>query len=351
MNDLRILPPTVDLESKPVLKQCLAARAALAELRLAVRLLSEPAVLKPLLRLEATHSFAIDGMAVGPTSPQAGAYEHALNHGFATLAEAPLSICLAATLCRLLSTAGRDCGLALSASASREPAALYLSPHQRALLDNWERFLAEPGELDPVVRMAVQHYQLQAIHAFGDASGRTGRVVSVLCLIQDKVLDFPSLNLSRFLLANRDSYARLFSRVAAGEWEPWLLYMLEATTAASAWSSRKIHAIRALMAATAAHIRAQAPRLYSRQLVELIFIEPYCRIGNLVASGIAERHGASTLLKELVRLDVLVEERRWRDKIFLNRTYLDLICSDDSAAPPSPGLVVCAASVSRVPSP
>jgi len=109
------------------------------------------------------------------------------------------------------------------------------------LLLDWQPFRHVPGNLATVVRMAVQHTQLQAVAPFAAASGRAGCRLSVLGLVKGGVLDQPNRNLSRALRHSRGSYARFFARVAShGEWEPWLLYMLKATEVASIWSSQKI---------------------------------------------------------------------------------------------------------------
>ena len=154
----------------------------------------------------------------------------------------------------------------------------------------------------------------------------------------------PTLYLSRHVLRTRGEYYRLLSRVTShGEWEPWLLYMLAATEVTSSWTNQKIRAIRALMDATVQYVRTSAPKVYSREFVELIFTQPYCRIANVVERGIAERHRASTYLKELVKLGVLVEERKWRDKIFLHRKYLDVLFSDEHTFAPYPNADTLAA--------
>jgi hypothetical protein len=90
------------------------------------------------------------------------------------------------------------------------------------------------------------------------------------------------------------------------------------------------------MDATVGYIRDGAPKVYSRELVDLIFTQPYCRIGNLVDRGIAERHRASAQLKELVRLGVLEEERQWREKIYLHRKYLDVLFGEEHTFEPYP---------------
>ena len=113
------------------------------------------------------------------------------------------------------------------------------------------------------------------------------------------------------------------------EWEPWTLYMLTAAEVTAVWTNLKIRAIRNLMDHAAEHMRLGAPKIYSRDLIELIFTMPYCRIANVVERGIAKRQAASTYLKALVDIGMLVEEKSGRDKLFLHRKYLDLLSGDE----------------------
>ena len=113
------------------------------------------------------------------------------------------------------------------------------------------------------------------------------------------------------------------------EWEPWTLYMLTAAEVTAVWTNLKIRAIRKLMDHSAEHMRLGAPKIHSRDLIELIFTMPYCRIANVVERGIAKRQAASTYLKALVDIGMLVEEKSGRDKLFLHRKYLDLLSGDE----------------------
>lgn len=357
-NDLPLLPPAVEIETKIVLKRCVAARAALAELRLAGHLIPDQSVLiNSIPLLEAKDSSEIENIVTTndalfrevslgdgdatPATKEAAQYRTALYQSFQALKARPVSTRLAVEVCRVVTGKGYDVRQTPSTTLknSHTGEIVYTPPvgesRLRELLANWERFINEQQELDPLVRMAVQHYQFEAIHPFADGNGRTGRILNVLCLIQDGVLDLPTLYLSRQILRSRGDYYRLLSRVTShGEWEPWILYMLSATEVTSSWTNQKIRAIRALMDATASYIRLGAPKIYSRELVELIFTQPYCRIGSLVERGIAERHTASTYLKKLVALSVLQEEKLWRDKLFLHRKYLDLLSGEEHTFEP-----------------
>ena len=160
----------------------------------------------------------------------------------------------------------------------------------RQLLANWERFLHDPTDLDPLVRMAIAHYQFEAIHPFTDGNGRTGRVLNTLFLVEQGLLSRPILYLSRYINIHRAEYYLLLLDVTrADAWEPWILYVLEGVEETAAWTTAKIEAIRRLQEETLQFVRARAPRTWQRRLIDLVFEHPYCRIADVVEAGIAER--------------------------------------------------------------
>lgn len=139
------------------------------------------------------------------------------------------------------------------------------------------------------------------------------------------LLTLPILYLSRYINGHRADYYRLLQQVTAQQnWEEWLLYILEGIEATATATTNKIATIRALETHTREHIQQRLPKLYSHELVELIFTQPYCRIGNLVDSGIAKRQAASKYLKELASIDVLVETQVGREKLFIHPRLLEL---------------------------
>jgi Fic family protein len=149
----------------------------------------------------------------------------------------------------------------------------------RALLANWERFLHDAGDdagdLDPLVRQAAGHYQFKAIHPFEDGNGRTGRILNLLFLVEQGLLASPVLYLSRAIIRTKADYYRLLLDVTArGAWAPWVLYMLGAIDETARWTTGKIKAMRELLRAATAFVRAKAPEIYSRELIEVIFAQP-----------------------------------------------------------------------------
>jgi len=205
----------------------------------------------------------------------------------------------------------------------------------RDLLANWERFLHEQTDLDPLVRMAVGHYQFEAIHPFTDGNGRTGRVINTLYLIEAGLLDLPILYLSRHVIAHKADYYGLLLAVTRDDaWEPWLLFMLQAVAETSRWTTRKIAGIRKLVEHTSEHVRTRLPKIYTRELVDVIFEQPYCRIGNLVDKGIARRQAASRYLHDLAGLGVLREMPVGKEKLFVHPKLLELLGGDSCAFEP-----------------
>jgi Fic family protein len=196
----------------------------------------------------------------------------------------------------------------------------------RDMLANWEQFLHDATDVDPLIRMAVAHYQFEAIHPFIDGNGRTGRVLNLLYLVDQKLLDIPVLYLSRYIIQNRARYYELLLDVTISQnWEGWILYMLDAVRETASWTTAKIAAIRDLLDKTAESIREELPRIYSRELVEAIFAQPYSRIGNLVDAGLGQRQTVSQYLKALSDIGVLEERRSGREKLFINSALLAVL--------------------------
>ena len=177
--------------------------------------------------------------------------------------------------------------------------------------------------------MAVAHYQFEAIHPFTDGNGRTGRILNILYLVQEELLSLPILYLSRYIISHKnDYYANLLGVTRGQGWETWVLYMLDAVTSTAKWTTYKIIAIRDLADHTAEHVREQLPKIYSRELVDTIFQQPYCRISNLVDADIAKRQTASAYLKKLVSIGVLIERQIGRERLFVHPKLIQLVSEE-----------------------
>ncbi len=348
-NELPELPPKVDLESRAVLKACIGARAAVAELKQAGRLLpNQDVLINTIPLLEARASSEIENIvtttdelfkfaqadreARDPATKEALRYRTALRRGVESLKKRPLVTATAVDVCRTLLGIDLDVrrvpGTALLNEATGE--VVYTPPEGEALLRrllaNWERFLHDAEGVDPMIRMAVGHYQFEAIHPFTDGNGRTGRILNLLFLVEQGLLDLPILYLSRAVIRTKADYYRLLLEVTtAGAWEEWILYLLGAVEETARWTTERIQAIRRLMEETADYVRKEAFGAYSHELVELIFVQPYCRIKNVVDAGIAKRQTAAVYLKRLRDIGVLEEVKVGREKLFVNPRLMRLL--------------------------
>lgn len=207
----------------------------------------------------------------------------------------------------------------------------------RHLLDNLEEYLDRgAGELDPLIAMAVAHYQFESIHPFYDGNGRTGRVLNILYLVQKGLLDLPVLYLSRYIIRNRPRYYDLLQRVRTeGAWAEWVTFMLQGVRETSTATCGLIAEIRKLLDETIETCRRELPRaMYSKELVELLFVQPYTRIEHLVGRGLAERRTASKYLKQLEAIGVLASRKVWRDTIYINRRLYALLTEQDPGTTP-----------------
>jgi Fic family protein len=356
-NDLPELPPATELETRAVLKASISARAALAELGAVASIIPDPAILIntiPMLEARASSEIenivtttdqlfrsAVDEVSADPATKEALRYRTAIWRGSELLRSRPLSTNLAVAICTTLrgidTTVRRIPGTTLRNVASG--AAVYTPPdgeeRLRRLLANWEKFLHEQDQLDPLVRMAVSHYQFEAIHPFEDGNGRTGRILNLLFLVESSLLRDPILYLSGAIIRTKNDYYRLLLEVTTDDrWEPWVLYLLNLIEETSRSTTAKIRAMRQLLDAATDHVRNKAPKIYSRELIDTIFEQPYCRIANLVKAGIAKRQTASEYLSQLSDIGVLTPLQVGRDKLFLHRALLDLLASDTHQARP-----------------
>jgi len=227
-NDLPLLPPEVDIESKEILKKCIIARSALAALKQAGELIPNPTVLiNTIPLLEAKVSSEIENIVTTTdklfqfasgneekadhATKETLRYRQALYQGYLAIQERPVCTSTAIAVCRTLRDIQVDIrkvpGTALANDATGE--VIYTPPEGETIirnkLANWERFVNVNPNIDPLIRMAIMHYQFEAIHPFSDGNGRTGRILNLLLLIQEELLDIPVCPASTIISLN-DNY-------------------------------------------------------------------------------------------------------------------------------------------------
>jgi len=265
-NQLPPLPPAADIvDSVAVLKACIPACAALAELKQAGALLPNQGLLINLLPLlEAKDSseieniittsdklfqYAQEGSQANPATKEALRYRTALYEGFTRLKQRPLCTSTGIEICSTLKGAQMDVrkvpGTVIA--NSRRAEIIYTPPvgekQIRDLLSNWEKFLRADDGLDPLIKMTISHYQFEAIHPFHDGNGRTGHILNILYLIEQDLLTLPILYLSRYIVQHKADYYALLNGVTKdGDWQAWIIYMLTGVTEMAQWTTTKIAA-------------------------------------------------------------------------------------------------------------
>ena len=354
-NELPDLPPPLELiETADILKQCIKARVALAELKQAAELIPNSAVLvNALPLLEARASSEIENIVTttdklfefadiaedkaDAATKEALRYRTALYEGSKMVQRGMLTTDMAIHICSTVKGMELDLraepGTTLKSRMTGE--VIYTPPVGQKLLqtklDNWADFMHSSSEIDPLVRMAVQHYQFEAIHPFADGNGRTGRILNILFLVQLGLLNSPILYLSRYIIQNKAAYYRLLKNVTyEQDWTAWIMFILEGVEETCTWTTDKIKAIRELMEHTAEYTQRKLPKIYTWELVELLFKQPYCRIGNLVDAGIAKRQTASVYLKQLCEIGILREIKSGRENIFVHPKYIELLSGEEN---------------------
>ena len=351
-NDLPLLPPPGELETKAVLKKAIAANKALAELKGAGELIPDQSLLIQAIGLqeaklsseienivttndELYRAFADDGQRTNPHTKEVLRYKDALWHGFKSLKEdkRPLSTRLFEELFQIIkdTSAGvrRTPGTKL---ANPRGEIIYTPPEGETIirdkLANLENFLYADNDLDPLIKLAVMHYQFEAIHPFTDGNGRTGRILNILYLIETGLLDIPVLYLSRHIIDNKGAYYAGLKQITEDQaWESWVLYMLDAIEQTARATRERILGIRNLMHEGIERVKREAPKVYSKDLLELLFRQPYCKIRFLEGAGIAQRKTASQYLRELEKIGMLTPVKAGREVYYLNTPLLKLLVS------------------------
>nr|WP_283242126.1 Fic/DOC family N-terminal domain-containing protein [Gordonia araii] len=342
------MPPAgLDLEPKQVLKATIEARTALATLAQAGQLLPNPNILihaVPLLEAQASSEIEnivttadelfkhADSGGGDHATKEALRYRTALFAGVEAIRKRPLTASTAVDICSQLQ--GREMtvratpGTRIANPATRQ--VVYAPPegvdviHEK--LADWERFIHAKDDLDPLVRMAVAHYQFEAIHPFHDGNGRTGRVINILMLIEAGLLRDPVLYLSRAIIARKNDYYRLLRAVTAeGAWIEWILYMLDVVRESATSATRKIGSIRTCQEEIAERARAATPGGRDVQFLAVLFEQPYCRINTVVDRCEVSRQTASSWLHALVKAGLLSDIKAGRELLFVNDEFLDVL--------------------------
>jgi Fic family protein len=351
-DDLPLLPPVTELETKAVLKKAISANRQLAELKGLANIIPNQNILINFITLQEARSsseienvittndklfeaFSLDSESVDSATKEVLRYREALWEGYNLLGERHvLSTNLFIRVCNIIkqNQAGVRNTPDTKIVNQKTGKTIYTPPGTQAVilekLKNLESFIHDEDDgIDVLVKLAVVHYQFEAIHPFSDGNGRTGRIINVLFLVFTGVLDLPILFLSQYIIANKSKYYKYLRQVTENnKWEDWILFILEGIEKTARSTRDKIIQINDLFESTLAYTKKKVPNyMYSKELVELLFEQPYCKVKFLVARDVAQRQQASKYLQALENVGILKLKKVGREKLYLNIKLFELL--------------------------
>ena len=348
---LKILPLEKDIETKAILKKAASAHRALAELKGIVSTIPNKNILINTLGLqEAKDSSAIENIITTQddiykaelnlngfkslNAKEVQNYISALKKGFSLIKEKGVLtnndiIQIQSELEKNNAGFRKVPGTALRNAITGE--VVYTPPQDHEtildLMKNLEQFINDPtiSDFDPLVKMGIIHYQFESIHPFYDGNGRTGRIINVLYLVMNDLLDLPILYLSRYIIENKGNYYKLLQEVRATDnWENWIIYMLNAVEQISKETLVLIGRIRDLMAEYKNSLRNNY-KFYSHELLNNLFKHPYTKIEFIEKDLGVSRITASKYLNRLAKDGLLKKEKLGTGNYYINEKLIEIL--------------------------
>lgn len=351
-NNLPLLPPKVDIETTAILKKTITASRALSELKGALTNLPNPGLFIDTIQLqEAQASSAIENIITthdelfkqsiadkkieNPAVKEVLHYKDALWQGLEEMKKRPLlTTNLFIKLVQVIKE--NNSGIRnVPGTQLKNPTTgkvVYTPPEGeeviRQKLKNLEDFIHAKDQIDPMVKMTIIHYQFEAIHPFFDGNGRTGRIIVLLYLKLTGLLDLPALFLSRYILENKEVYYKKLGEVTeTGVWQGWICFMLQMIETTAKKDRQRIEQIEKLMDQMGAEIHSKLPKVYSKDLIEVLFRLPYTKRQFLEEAGLGNLKTAGNYLKELEKAGFLKSEKLGKEKLYLNHQLLEVLKS------------------------
>ena len=343
------LPIKINIETTKVLKKTIQANRALAKLNGVAKIIPNQNILiNSLVLQEAKDSSEIENIitthdelfragldiaSVTNETKEVQHYKEALLKGFSLVQESGLLlkrdiVAIQKELEQNDAGVRRQSGTVLRNMATGE--VVFEPPQEyeviQKLLTNLEQYINEPNDIDPLVTMAIIHYQFESIHPFYDGNGRTGRIINILYLILKELLDIPILYLSSYIIRHKADYYRLLQEVRTeNNWEEWILYMLDGVEQTSLATIELVNGIHRLMNESKEKIKSELPKIYSKDLVEILFMHPYTKIDFLVEELGLHRHTVSKYLNELEKINIMKSIKIQNSKYFVNEELFDML--------------------------
>ncbi len=346
-NDLPLLLPDKKVwETLEVYKKLSVARAAIAELKGRLPIIPNPLMLiNTLVLQEAKDSSTIENifttnddlykafssnLNTDPSTKEVLRYREALWNAFTKMkVPADYSAKLAVEIFKTITDKKEEIRKVQVYIGSSDRI-VYTPPAPgnvlKEKLNNYFKVAVNDKAIDPLIKMAMLHYQFEAIHPFSDGNGRTGRILNVLYLCKEKLIDLPVIYLSKYILDHKNEYYRFLKEVTEkGKWIDWILFMLEAVNQTSTLTLKKVNGIYENYLSVIEKVRTKAPDIYSHELIEVIYNQPYCKIGILEEKKIASRNTASKYLRRLEELGILASEVVGRETLYKNLSLFKIL--------------------------
>ena len=365
------LPLAFDVESKEILRQVNKANRALAELKgVATTIPNEAILINTLTLQEAKESSEIENIVttqddlykaeidvgkqlITAATKEVLRYRETLQLGFQLVKEeAQLSNKIVKKIQMYL--VGNQAGFRSQAGTmlkNGQGETVYTPPQSRDDIEramaNLEAFINRPEmcEIDPLIKMAIIHHQFESIHPFYDGNGRTGRIINVLYLVINRLLDLPILYLSRYITQNESQYYSLIQAIRdkgeenSREWQEWILFILKGVEQTALDTTRLVQGISALMQRHKQTLRPLFGKNYRHELLNNLFYHPYTKIEFMQRDLMVQRKTAAKYLNVMVEAKVLVVVRIGRENYYINRELMELFLNQGFALPRQGGAI------------
>lgn len=348
-NDLPLLPPKADVETKEILRKTISAGRALAQLNGTLLNLPNPTLFLDTIYLqeakasseveniittndELYKSLVADRKIENSATKEVLSYKEALWLGLEQLKKKPFittNLCVSIVQCIKQNAASirNTPGTTLSNTKGE---VIYTPPSGekviREKLANLEKFINEDETVDPLIKMALMHYQFEAIHPFSDGNGRTGRILLLLYLKLSGLLNTPAIYLSEYIIKHKaDYYKKLRGVTENHAWESYILYMLNMIEETSNKGLEHLNKITSTMEKTADEIKKKLPKIYSKDLIEILFRLPYTKRQHLIDENIGNPKTVGNYLHTLEENGFLKSVKVGKEKLYLNERLLKIL--------------------------
>lgn len=348
------LPLGIDLETKEILKQVNLANKALAELKgVAHTIPNEGVLINSLVIQEAKESSEVENIvtthdeifqadlsvsnyAVSNAAKEVMNYREAMLEGFSRVKE---NMLLTNNIIKNIqeklekNKAGFRTSAVTLQNSKQE--IVYAPPKTgdevEHYMSNLEQFInnSELSDLDPLIKLAIIHHQFESIHPFYDGNGRTGRIISVLYLVQNRLLDLPILYLSRYITRNKADYYKLIQAVRDNDgdikdWQNWVMFILKGIEVTSKETIILINGIAQLMAQYKAILKPVFGKTYKHELLNNLFFHPYTKIEFIERDMNVQRKTAAKYLDMIVDLKLLTKMKKGSSNYYINNALFAL---------------------------